>query len=110
MYPGTLYQVGGEFTTIVTKVGKKYGYFNDDTKYPVEQRFNLSDGQSSSSYSYFKVFPSKEDYEKRLQEQNERIRLKHRLINEGPILSDLIDLPPEVINKIHAVLDEANVQ
>lgn len=98
-------------TEVITKVGRKYGYFGGGNTW--EQAFQLSTGASyhgieghctrMNGYG-FDVYLCEADYLKEQHDEAKADRLRVRLVDR---LGRLVKLTPEVVTKIHAVLDEA---
>ena len=94
---------------IVTKVGRKYGYFMSGH---FEQKFHLDSGMSfehpdSNSRINgrgFDVFVSEQEYLKLEYQSSEFFRLEDRLITSR--MSGLKDLSPTAVEEIHKILDQ----
>lgn len=91
----------------VVRVGKKYGYIE---RHGREAPFYLDSGISYHKESNervngygFDVYASEEDYRKEKHEADEFNRLQSRLISDS--WRRLVDLPPDAVQKIHAILD-----
>lgn len=96
---------------VITKVGRKYGYFGSDR---FERPFCLCTGKSHHSTDCnaranafgFDVYRHEVDYTKEQRDASELKRLRSRLFDEYQ-RSGLVALSPDVVEKIHAVLDHA---
>lgn len=97
------------FYVEVSKVGRKYGYFGEGYR---EEKFNLEDGSSAGDDNHringygFDIYSSKEEWEKEVFERDELLRLNERLIDTRAISKRLHDFSPEVVQKIHKLLDQ----
>ena len=93
-------------TLPIIKMGRKYGYIE---KYGREAPFCLETGHSSHQESNvrsngygFDVYLTEAEYHQEQHDLKERSRLQPRLVNSW---GRLHDFRPEVIAKIHAILD-----
>lgn len=99
------------FTSVVVKVGTKYGYikryrWSDDP-------FHLKDGRSHHKPNHnaranhygFDVFSSKAEYDAMIASNAEAERLRQRLLSKSPYDRRLADIPVELVTELHAVLD-----
>jgi len=102
----------GEYIT-VEKLGRKYGYL---AKGFGDKAFCLKTGQSHHpSFGNvrangwgFDVYPTQEDYLNAMHAKDEFIRLQKRLTKGNWRV--IVDLPPQAVNEIHAVLDKYGIE
>ena len=95
----------------VVRIGKKYGYCDDGIG---EKCFRLSDWQSVHEDSNarcngygFDVYESRQEYERIEHERSEYSRLVARMKRDS---YSMIELPPDAVEKIHAVLYEVEMK
>lgn len=96
----------------VVKVGRKYGYLREGH---CEERFDLETGLSvhhpdsngRANGFGFDVYLSENDFFAKQFRDKQRARLQERLIKN---FGRLADLPHDVVNKIHEILDGAGIE
>jgi hypothetical protein len=105
----TRYRTGEPFYTEVTRVGKKYGYI---LRYGCERPFDLLTGASHHKENNdringfgFDVYKSEDEYNKEQKVASDYADLKSRLRGNY----DFPKLPPEVVDKITAILNEYSI-
>lgn len=95
----------------VTRVGRKYGYLGN---YHEGKKFDLTTGQSVHNKDCnarenamgFDVYLSESDYVAEQFAEKQKQRLQTRLVMSW---GRIVDLPPEVVNEIHGILDAAKI-
>jgi hypothetical protein len=95
----------------IVRIGKKYGYCDDGIE---DKCFGLSSWQSvhgdcnaRTNGFGFDVYESRQEYERATHARNEYSRLAARLKRDS---YSIIELPPDAVQKIHAVLDEVETK
>lgn len=97
----------------VEKVGRQYAYL-DGGYYDVPfcrdtgQSVHKKDCNARSNGYGFDVYLCRGEWEKMFIEKDAKQRLQKRLVK--PHWGGLVDLAPEVVDRIHAILDEAGVE
>jgi hypothetical protein len=95
----------------VVRVGRKFGYVK---RYGREEPFELDTGRSSHKESNvrtngqgFDVYETQQEYERIEHERSEYQRLEVRIRKNS---WSIVELPPDAVEKIHAVLDEVETK
>lgn len=101
----------GEKTVI--KVGRQYaylegGYYDMPFCRDTGESVHKKDSNARSNGDGFDVYLCRWDWEKLVIEKDAQQRLQKRLVK--PHWGGLVDLAPEVVDRIHAILDEAGVE
>ena len=98
------------YASTVLRVGRKYGYvmhghyecaFDLNTGYSVHK-----EGNERYNGFGFDVWESREVYEQFVRDEQEHQRLAKRLLDERSYRTQLQELPPTVVQELHAVLDK----
>ena len=96
----------------VARVGRKYGYlsteFRDEKKFDLETGVSVHDKDCNARANGmgFDVYRSEDDYIIEQFNDNQRKRLQSRLVTS---FGRIVDLPPDVVNELHGILDNAEV-
>lgn len=95
----------------VIKVGRQYaylagGYYDMQFSRETGQSVHLKDCNARNNGYGFDVYLSRGDWEKLVADTDAKQRLQKRLVKS---YGTLVDLPPEVVGRIHAILDDAEV-
>lgn len=98
-------------TQTITRVGRKYAYFQDGRE---EKKFDRKTGVSwhspdsnarANGYG-FDVYLDEQTYAKTLHEQAEAKRLQTRLVGS---FGQIYELSPSAVQRIHQILDEEGI-